>query len=80
MEKRRERRRVLPKETCSSVTYSSHIKENLSQLETRSFVVGFEVVTAVVMKSFFFWDIMRRSSVEVNLSFGGLVSIFRVEE
>jgi hypothetical protein len=78
MAKRRERRRVLSKETCSSVAYSSHIKENLSQLETRSFVVRFEVVTAVVMKSFVFWDVMPQwKSTKVAEE---PVSTFKVEE
>jgi hypothetical protein len=43
--------------------------------------VGFEVVTAVVMKSTVFWDIMACSPLKVNRRFGGhIASIFRVEK
>jgi hypothetical protein len=34
--------------------------------------VGFEVLTAVVMKSSAFWDIVSCSSLKVNQSFGGI--------
>jgi hypothetical protein len=45
------------------------------------FYVGFEVFTAVVIKSTIFWDITPCSPLSVNLCFGGNVaSIFRVEE
>jgi hypothetical protein len=44
-------------------------------------VVGFEVFTAVVMKSAVFWDITACSPLKVNRRFGGsIASIFGVEE
>jgi hypothetical protein len=42
--------------------------------------VGFEVFTAVIMKSISFWDITPCSPLSVNRRFGGTASIFRVEE
>jgi hypothetical protein len=33
--------------------------------------VGFQALTAVVMKIYIFWDITSRSPVKVNLRFGG---------
>jgi hypothetical protein len=35
------------------------------------FFVGFEVLTAVVMKSIIFWDITQCSPLKVNRRFGG---------
>jgi hypothetical protein len=32
--------------------------------------VGFEILTAVIMTSSVFWDIMPRSALKVNLRFG----------
>jgi hypothetical protein len=44
-------------------------------------IVGFEVLTVVVMKSIFFWAITPYSPLKVNQRFGGtFASIFRVEE
>jgi hypothetical protein len=37
----------------------------------RLVIVGFEVLTAVVMKSSIFWDITPCSPLKVNRSFGG---------
>jgi hypothetical protein len=43
--------------------------------------VGFEVLTAVVMKNTLVWDITPTSPLKVNQRFGGhSTSIFRVEE
>jgi hypothetical protein len=43
--------------------------------------VGFEVLTAVIMKSTTFWDIVLCSLQKVNRSFGEhLTSMIRVEE
>jgi hypothetical protein len=44
---------------------------NISTLDIREHV-GFEVLTAVVMKSIIFWDIMPCSSLSVNRRFGGI--------
>jgi hypothetical protein len=45
----------------------------------RTKVVGFEVLTAVVMKSSIFWDVSPCSPLKVNRRFGEHVaSIFRV--
>jgi hypothetical protein len=42
---------------------------------------GFEVLTAVVMKSTIFWDITPYSPLKINRRFGGTSSlIFRFEE
>jgi hypothetical protein len=43
-------------------------------------LVGFEVFTAVVMKSINFWDITPCSPLSVNISEEHVASIFRVEE
>jgi hypothetical protein len=44
-------------------------------------LVGFEVLTAVVMKNTIFWDITSCSTLKVNRCFGGnTASMFRVEE
>jgi hypothetical protein len=42
----------------------------------RSTIVGFEVLTAVVMKSTIFWDIMPRIPLKVNRRFGGTYSLY----
>jgi hypothetical protein len=44
---------------------------NLIWSWTSSVYVGFEVLTAVVMKNSTLWDIMERSSLKVNRCFGG---------
>jgi hypothetical protein len=43
----------------------------VSNFRHRLFYVGFEVLTAVVMKSTIFWDITPCSPLTVNRSFGG---------
>jgi hypothetical protein len=43
--------------------------------------VGFEVLTAVVLKGTIFWDITPCGPLSVNQRFGGYItSIFRVEK
>jgi hypothetical protein len=44
------------------------------------FLVGFEVFTAVVMKSTTFWDITPCSPVSTDVSEDHIASIFRVEK
>jgi hypothetical protein len=41
-----------------------------------NFVVGFEVLTAVVVKSSVFWDITLCSPLQVNQRFGGTCFLF----
>jgi hypothetical protein len=54
------------------------MKHELYKLHLK--VVGFEVFTAVVMKSAISWDIMPCSPLKVNRRFGGnITSIIRVE-
>jgi hypothetical protein len=40
-------------------------------MSTYNFIVGFEILTAVVMKSTIFWDITPCSPLSVNRRFGG---------
>jgi hypothetical protein len=44
---------------------------NFATFRTRYYFVGFEVLTAVVMKSTIFWDITPCSPLSVNRRFGG---------
>jgi hypothetical protein len=46
----------------------------------KKYNVGFEVLTAVVMKSSIFWDVMPCSPLKVNVSEEHIASIFVVEE
>jgi hypothetical protein len=46
-------------------------EENLVQRTNNEIPVGFEVFTAVVMKSIIFWDITPCSLLSFNRSFGG---------
>jgi hypothetical protein len=43
-------------------------------------IEGYEVLKAVVKKSYIFWDIMQFSPLKVNVSEECIASIFRVEE
>jgi hypothetical protein len=49
--------------------YSEYFTDN-------KFIVGFEVLTAVVMKSTIFWDIMPCSPLKVNRHFGEHIAPF----
>jgi hypothetical protein len=50
------------------VTYFSQLHHDIRRV---SWLAGFEVLTAVVMKSIIFWDITRCSPLEVSRRFGG---------
>jgi hypothetical protein len=47
------------------------IKRHSSRFTNGIYFVGFEVLTAVVMKSYIFWDIMLCSPLKVNRRYGG---------
>jgi hypothetical protein len=56
-----------------SPNYTALRRENLksNKIRTCLFYVGFEVFTAVVMKSIVFWDMTPCSPLSVNRRFGG---------
>jgi hypothetical protein len=49
------------------------VNKLLPNFDKKNFVklVGFEVLTAVIMKSYIFWDMMSYSSLKVGQRFGG---------
>jgi hypothetical protein len=47
------------------------LKATLRSLKTLSPYVGFEVLKAMVMKNYIFWDITRCSALKVKQRFGG---------
>jgi hypothetical protein len=55
------------------VTYAE--VRNLSVKINKIYFVGFEVLTAVVMKSSIFWDITPCSPLKVNRLFGKVVCL-----
>jgi hypothetical protein len=46
-------------------------KSTSTVCKTAVYIVGFEVLTAVVMKSFIFWDVTPCSLLKVDRRFGG---------
>jgi hypothetical protein len=46
-------------------------QKNKTKKPLNSYIVGFQVFTAVVMKSIIFWDITRCSPLSLNRRFGG---------
>jgi hypothetical protein len=56
-----------------SISYGTHASYTLY---TWSFLLGFNFLTAVVMKSSIFWDITRCNLLKINTRFGGNIFAF----
>jgi hypothetical protein len=72
---------MMETEEISETLASSSTSTRLIAREKFSEFVGFEVLTAVVMKSIIFWDMTPCNLLSCNRRFGGnIASNFRVEE
>jgi hypothetical protein len=72
---------LLPSGFPSNILFAFLFSPTRSQTTTCIFLVGFQVLTAVIMKSSIVWDIMSCSPLKANRSFRGICYlIFRVED